>query len=134
MHQLVRDQRPTGLLAFGKEDAVGWIALAPREDFFRIENARTLKRIDDKPVWAITCFFIRKGYRKMGLSKILIEGAIEFAKAKGIVALEAYPVIPYSDKVPESFLWVGILSAFKKTGFRIVKQNGKSKTMVRLEF
>jgi GNAT superfamily N-acetyltransferase len=133
MRNIVEEGRPTGLLAFVKKEAVGWIAVAPREDYVKIENSRSLKRIDNKPVWSITCFFIRKEYRRKGFSVALIKGVIVYAVKKKIKILEAYPVIPYADKVSAPFLWTGILSAFLKNGFRIVQQNGRSKAMVRLD-
>ena len=58
MKKIVAENKPTGLIATHDGEPVGWIALAPREDFCKIENARTLKRIDDKPVWSIPCFFV----------------------------------------------------------------------------
>ena len=133
MRQLVQQQKPVGLIAYLNNEAAGWIALAPREDYLRIENSRTFKRIDDKPVWSITCFFVKKEYRNMGLSKALIKGAVDYAKKKNIKTLEAYPAIPYSEKVPPPFLWTGVLSAFTANGFDIVKQSGKSRAMVRIE-
>jgi len=132
MHDLVKAAKPTGLIGTYKNEAVGWIAFAPREDYKRIENSRAFKRPDDKPVWSITCFFIRKEFRKMRLSESMIKAVIDFAKKKKIKILEAYPAIPYSDKVPAPFLWVGILSSFIKNGFEVVQQNGKSRAMVRL--
>jgi len=63
----------------------------------------------------------------------MIKGVIDYAKKKKIKTLEAYPAIPYSDKVPAPFLWVGILSAFTKNGFEVIQQNGKSRAMVRLQ-
>ena len=131
MKDLVGDGRPAGLIATYDGEPVGWVALSPREDFLRIENARTLKRIDDKPVWSIPCFFVRKEYRRMGISKLLIQGAVDFARRKKITTLEAYPVMPYSEKMPDAFLWIGALSAFKKNGFNVVQRNGKSKAIVR---
>jgi GNAT superfamily N-acetyltransferase len=133
MRKIVAHKRPAGLVATIKGEPVGWVALAPREDFFKIENARTLKRIDDKPVWSIPCFFVKKEYRRRGLSKLLIKGAIDYARKKKIRTLEAYPVIPYSEKMPDAFLWIGALSAFTKNGFRVVQRNGKSKAIVRLD-
>ena len=133
MKELVGDGRPAGLIATYEGEPVGWVALSPREDFLRIENARTLKRIDDKPVWSIPCFFVRKEYRRMGISRLLITGAVDFARKKKIGTLEAYPVVPYSEKMPDVFLWIGALSAFKKNGFKIVQRNGKSKAIVRLD-
>lgn len=133
MKQLVKKNKPVGLIAFLSKQPVGWLALAPREDYMKIENSRVFKRIDDKPVWSISCFFIKKEYRHKGLSGQLIKGVVEFAKKKKIKVLEAYPAIPYAEKVPHPFLWVGVLSSFLKNGFTIVKQNSKSRAMVRLE-
>ena len=69
----------------------------------------------------------------MGLSQQLIKGAIDFAKKKMIKTLEAYPAIPYAEKVPPPFLWVGVLSSFIKNGFTIVRQNSKGRAMVRID-
>lgn len=131
--QLVNKGLPQGLIASLDDQPVGWIAMAPREDYMRLENSRVFKRIDGKPVWSITCFFIKKEFRHMGLSQQLIKGAIDFAKKKKIKTLEAYPAIPYAQKVPHPFLWVGVLSSFIKNGFKIVQQHSKSRAMVRID-
>jgi len=133
MKQLVKKDRPQGLIASINNEPVGWIALAPREDYMRLANSRVFKPIDDKPVWSITCFFIKKEFRHKGLSQQLIKGAVDFAKKKKIKTLEAYPAIPYAEKVPHPFLWVGVLSAFIKQGFKIVQQHSKSRAMVRID-
>jgi GNAT superfamily N-acetyltransferase len=133
MKQLVNKGLPQGLIASLNKEPVGWIAMAPREDYMRIENSRSFKRIDDKPVWSITCFFIKKEFRHNGLSRQLIKGALDFAKKEKIKILEAYPAIPYAPKVPHPFLWVGVLSSFIKNGFSIVRQNIKSRALVRIE-
>ena len=133
MKQLVNKGLPQGLIASMNNEPVGWIALAPREDYMKLANTRVFKPIDDKPVWSITCFFIKKGFRRMGLSQQLIKGAVDFAKRKKIKTLEAYPAIPYNEKVPHPFLWVGVLSSFIKNGFKIVRQSSKSRAMVRID-
>ncbi len=69
----------------------------------------------------------------MGLSQLLIKGAVDYAKKNKIKTLEAYPVIPYSNRVPAAFLWFGVLSAFTNNGFEVVQQNSKSRAMVRLD-
>ena len=133
MKQLVNKRMPQGLIAFLDKKPAGWIAFAPREDYKKLENTRIFKRLDDKPVWSITCFFIKKEFRHQGLSGQLIKGAVDFAKRKKIKILEAYPAIPYAENMPHPFLWVGVLSSFIKNGFTIVKQSSKSRAMVRLE-
>jgi GNAT superfamily N-acetyltransferase len=133
MKNIVERGLPTGLIATIENEPVGWIALAPREHYLKIENSRSLKRIDQKPVWSITCFYTEKKCRRKGLSSMMIRGAIDFAKKHKIKVLEAYPAIPYSGKVSAPFLWTGILSAFLGNGFKIVQKYGVSKAMVRLE-
>jgi len=133
MKQLVNKGMPQGLIASMDKQPVGWIAIAPREDYLNLENSRVFKPIDDKLVWSITCFFIKKEFRHQGLSQQLIKGAVDFAKKKKIKTLEAYPAIPYAEKVPHPFLWVGVLSTFIKNGFTIVRQTSKSRAMVRIE-
>ena len=133
MQEIVCKSGHTGLIALYKKDPIGWIAFAPREEYQKIEKSRTLKRIDDKPVWSITCFFIRKEFRRMGVSQMMIKKVIEFARTQHIHTLEAYPAVPYDGKVPPPFLWVGVLSAFLKNGFKIVRQSSKSRAMVRRE-
>jgi len=91
------------------------------------------KRIEYKPVWGISGFFIKKEFRHKGLSGQLIKGAVDFARRKKIKILESYPAIPYNKNVPHPFLWVGVLSSFIKNGFTIVQQHSKSRAMVRLE-
>lgn len=133
MKQLVNKGMPQGLIASWNNEPVGWIAMAPREDYMKIGNSRVFKRIDNKPVWSITCFFIRKEFRHKGLSLQLIKGAIDFARTKKIKVLEAYPAVPYAENVPHPFLWVGVLSSFVKNGFKIVRQQSKSRAMVRFD-
>lgn len=133
MRKLV-EQQFTGLLAYDNDNAVGWCSLSPREQFVRIENSRLLKLVDKKPAWSIPCLFIKKQYRKLGVSVELLKAAIDYAKKNNIKILEAYPVTPYQDKMPDAFAWTGLLSAYEKAGFKIAGQSSKSKFIVRYEF
>ena len=75
MKRIVGNRKPAGLIATLNGKPIGWIALAPREDFIKIENARTLKRIDNKPVWCIPCIFIRKEYPQVWSLKTFYQGS-----------------------------------------------------------
>ncbi len=131
MRKIVWSGKPVGLLAMLKGEAIGWLALAPREDFLKLEKSRVHKRIDDRPVWSIPCFFIGKSFRRRGLSVGLLKGAIKYADSVGIEVLEAYPTIPTQKKWPDSFLWVGLYKSFERAGFEIVDRASKSRPMVR---
>jgi GNAT superfamily N-acetyltransferase len=132
MKELVRNGRPTGIVALSGGEAVAWCALAPREDFVKLEKSRVHKRIDDKPVWSITCFLVAKKYRMQGISGIMIREVIDWAKKKGIIVLEAYPYVTKAGKLPDPFVWTGLLPTFKKAGFEIADNTSKSNPTVRL--
>ena len=131
MKSIVYNHEPAGVLAYVDDKPIGWCAVAPREVYKRLESSRVLKKIDDKPVWAITCLFVAKIFRRKGISVELIEGAIEYAKANKANIVEAYPVVPYSDNVPDVFLWTGIPAAFEAVGFTEILRRSKSKPIMR---
>ena len=131
MKQLVRHNEQIGILAYAGSRPIGWCAVAPREKFIRLENARVLKRIDDEPVWSITCFYLAKDFRRKGLSGEILKGVINYCRKKKVKILEAYPILPYSNDMPAAFAWIGFLSSFEKAGFKIAKRWTKTRPIVR---
>jgi len=131
MKELVWNKKPTGILAFYEGEAVAWCAFAPRKDYLKLSKSRVHKPIDDEPVWSIPCMFIHKDFRKYGVSVALLEGVIAYARANGIKIIEAYPTIPTTEKLPDSFVWVGLYKTFERTGFRIVDRKSVNRPMVR---
>ena len=57
----------------------------------RLDRSRLLEPVDDLPVWSVSCFFIRAGRRRQGLTAALIEAAKAYAGEAGAAWLEAYP-------------------------------------------
>ncbi|MFH0931574.1 MAG: GNAT family N-acetyltransferase, partial [Candidatus Zixiibacteriota bacterium] len=53
-----------GILAYADGKPIGWCSVAPREGFPVLERSRILKRIDEKPVWSVVCFFVAKPFRR----------------------------------------------------------------------
>jgi GNAT superfamily N-acetyltransferase len=124
---IVSEGKTPGIIAYHNDSPVGWCAFAPREDYTRLENSRVLKKIDDLPVLSVTCFFIRKDFRRTGLSIMLLEEVIKYANNKNFDFVEGYPVSPYSDKMPAPFAWTGLPSSFIKAGFKVAAERGKRK-------
>lgn len=131
MKNLVEENNIIGVLAYIDGKPIGWCAAAPREVYVRLEKSRVLKRVDDEPVWSVSCLFIEKAYRRKDISKELIKGAVNYCRINGGEILEAYPVIPYDDKTPDVFLWTGIPASFRKVGFMTVEQRSKSRPIMR---
>jgi len=131
MKELVWDNKPAGILGFYDGIPIAWCAFAPREDFKKLEKSRVHKRIDDKMVWSIPCFFIDKNYRRQGVSVALLKGVIKYARKNGIKIIEAYPTIPTQEKLPDSFAWIGLYTSFEHAGFEIADRTSKNRPMVR---
>lgn len=128
--EVVKRGPPPGLLAFDGDVAVGWCQLTPRADLPRLDNARLIKRVDDVPVWSISCFYVRKGYRKQGITSALVAAALQAAKRDGAVALEAYPVDTKMKK-SASTLYTGTASTFERAGFRTIARHAPHRPMMR---
>ncbi|MHB1686937.1 MAG: GNAT family N-acetyltransferase [Ignavibacteriaceae bacterium] len=131
MKKLVSLKEPLGILAYYEKEPIGWCSVSPREKFVRLEKSRVLKRIDDEPVWSISCFFIDKKYRRKGLSTELLKAVVKYCKSQGAEIVEAYPTVPYDDNIPASFAWTGIPSAFEKAGFKEVERRSKTRPVMR---
>jgi len=131
MKHLVDRKEQIGIIAYAGKEPVGWCAVAPREKFIRLENSKVLARIDEEKVWSITCFFIKKGFRRKGLSVELLKAVIEFGKKKRVKVLEGYPTVPYNSNIPAAFAWTGIPSAFVKAGFVEAARRSKSRPIMR---
>lgn len=130
MRALVRKGPPPGLLAYAGDDAVGWCALAPREEYSRLSRSRILAPVDDAPVWSVTCFFVRRDWRRRGVTVALLAAASRFVATHGGRVLEGYPH-DTNEVLPPVFVFHGLLSAFERAGFREVARRSKSRPIVR---
>ena len=70
-------------------EPVGWCAVEPRPAYpglFRVYRVPWAGRAEDKAdasVWAVTCFFVRAGFRRQGVSYALARAAVGFARGAG---------------------------------------------------
>ena len=130
---VVKKGPPPGLLVFDGDIAVGWVQVTPRARLPKLATARFTRAIDDAPVWSVSCFFVRKGYRGKGVSKALIDAAIGFAKKNKAPALEAYPVKTNGEKVSRPNMYTGSASSFEKAGFRTIGAHAAHRPIMRLD-
>ena len=130
IREIVKRGPPPGLLAFDGELAVGWCQLTPRDALGWLNRARHLERIDEVPVWSISCFYVRRSYRNQGVLSALITAAVKAAKRAKAPALEAYPV---DTARPDSTsnVFTGTASAFVRAGFKIVARRTPSRPIMR---
>lgn len=131
MKKIVNSGEVPGILAYYDGKPIAWCSAAPRETFIRLENSKILSRIDDRPVWSVSCIFIIKEFRRKGISKELLKAVIEFCKSKGAKIVEAYPQEPYGPNIPAAFAWTGIPSSFEKAGFEVAGRRSKMRPIMR---
>ncbi len=67
----------------------------------------------------------------MGVSVAMLKGLINYARTQGIQIIEAYPTIPTTPTIPDSFAWIGLYKSFERAGFKIVDNTSKNRPMVR---
>ena len=128
--EIVKQGPPPGLLAFDGELAVGWCQLTPRANLPSLEKRNFFERVDDLPVWSISCFYIRRGYRRQGVMSALIEEAVRVARDAGAPALEAYPVDTFQP-MSTTNIFTGTAASFARAGFKLVATRKPSRPIMR---
>jgi GNAT superfamily N-acetyltransferase len=129
---LVERGPPPGVLAYAGRLAVGWCAVGPRGEQPEIERSRISAPIDARPAFAITCFYMRPRWRRKGLMRPLVEGAVALARARGGALIEAYPDDPGPGKGPTG-RFRGLAPAFRAAGFVEVARRSPIRPILRLE-
>jgi GNAT superfamily N-acetyltransferase len=130
LRTLVKRGPPPGLLAFDGDVAVGWCQLTPRAALPWLDRARLLQRVDDAPVWSLSCFYVRRGYRRRGVTSALIAAALKIAKQAKAPALEAYPVDTHAPKSTSNH-YTGTASTFARAGFKTVARRAPHRPIMR---
>ncbi|MCI0430668.1 MAG: GNAT family N-acetyltransferase [Rhodospirillales bacterium] len=128
--KVVRRGAPPGLLAFDGEVAVGWCQVTPRAALPWLERARVSRRVDELPVWSLSCFYVRRGYRRRGVTVALIAAVVKAAKRAKAPALEAYPVDTGAPNCTSN-LYTGTASTFARAGFKIVARRAPARPIMR---
>ena len=88
MQKLTVDNKIGGLLAYQAQECIGWIAVDPMTMLVGHDCQSTGKDQE----WSIHCLFIKEGFRGQGVSRQLINNAIEFAKSNGAKLISAFPI------------------------------------------
>jgi GNAT superfamily N-acetyltransferase len=128
--RLAKRGPPPGLLAFDGDRAVGWCQLTPRAALPWLDRGPRFPPVDDRPVWSLSCFYVRRGYRRRGVTAALIAAALTAAKRAKAPALEAYPV-DIGALGSTSNLYTGIASTFARAGFKVVARRAPHRPIMR---
>ncbi|WP_029145195.1 GNAT family N-acetyltransferase [Microbacterium luticocti] len=125
------------LIAYVDGEAAGWVRVGPRTAQSKLARTRNFAASphpwDDPDVWAVTCFVVRREFRRRGLNARLLDAAIAHARANGARVLEAYPIDTSIGTTPTNNLYIGVLSVFLAAGFREVARPKPKLAIVELD-
>ena len=129
------DGPTSGLVGYVDGEAAGWVAVEPRENYWRIWNRKQpWMRMDPdlEGVWSVTCFVVRKGFRQSGLTYELAAATVEYGEQVGAHVLEGYPIEP---RPGQKVIWdeasVGLLQTFLEAGFEVTASPTLRRRVVR---
>jgi GNAT superfamily N-acetyltransferase len=126
LKRLVDSGPPPGVLAYDGATPVGWCAIAPKADYPVLLRSRLFGKSPIEDVWSVSCFFIASGYRRKGVSTLLLKAAVKLARAQGAKWVEGYPQ-DISRRLPDPFVWTGLLPTFLAAGFREVERRSRTR-------
>lgn len=128
---LVCEGKARAALVFDGDNAIGWCQYGRPEELPKIYHQRAyVQAVTEQPDWRITCFFVDRDYRRRGVAKIALEGALDAIALEGGGLVESFPADMAGKKTFASFLHNLTLSHFEQLGFKRVQQIGMHKWLV----
>ena len=106
--------------------AQGWCQYGSPEELPNLKHAREYaKDPPPTPNWRITCIFVDKRHRGLGVARAGLEGALSSIAAAGGGLVEAIPEVTAGRVAQGRFLFSGTVELFEEYGFSRVRQVGK---------
>ena len=137
LHEQVATSASPGVIAWLGDEPVGWSAVEPYDAYPVLARSTITKRLAGDPVdrvWSVTCFVVRRDYRRRGVARELLAGAVEHARAGGASAVEGYPVDPgVRPALTPAERYHGTVSLFETAGFVVVRRPSATRAIMRLE-
>jgi GNAT superfamily N-acetyltransferase len=113
-----------GVIALaGGDSVVGWSRLGEPAELGRLYGGRLYKGLpcfdgDRQDVLAVGCLLVDPAERRRGVASALVGGQLDYARALGARAVEAFP--RGAVDVSDGEQWMGPLAIYSAFGFRVV--------------
>ena len=133
LHEQVEAGTP-GVIGWVDGVPAGWAAVEPYSAYQNLRRSPITKRVEGDPddPWAVTCFVVRLEFRGQGLSRALLDGAVEHARSQGAEVVEGYPVDPeVRPSLSNAERFHGTVSLFRDGGFEVVRRPSATRAIMR---
>jgi len=132
--RLVREGHARAALVFDGDDAVAWCQYGSPDELPNIHHRKEYEatRTDELPDYRITCIFVDRDYRRKGVARMALRGAIELIAQAGGGVVEGYPHdLQEGEKMRPQFLYNTTRSLYEQTGFSYDRPKGKKNCVMR---
>jgi len=119
MCSLSRERIAPGVIAYLEDQPVGWCSISPRDQIPKLHASKLIRPVDEVAVWSIICMVVRSGFRRRGVNRQMVLGALDYAKDLGAPGVEAYPVDP-EGRMDLTMAFVGTRKMFEEVGFEVL--------------
>ena len=122
-----------GFLAYAAGEVVGWLNAQPLTKLphcmARMGIAAPRRDVPPQIAAAMVCFVIAPAWRRRGVARALVDGALESFAARGIRVVDAFP-FKAGDSTTATDHYHGPLSLFREAGFEVLAEH-KNMTVMR---
>jgi ribosomal protein S18 acetylase RimI-like enzyme len=131
--KLVEQGAAHAALVMDGNRAVAWAEYGSPEELPNIHHRKHYEKAGDPlPDYRITCIFIDKEYRRRGLTRLALGGALDLIARSGGGVVEGYPQdLAEGRRVGNSFLYNSTRALYEEHGFDYVRAKGKGHTVMR---
>jgi GNAT superfamily N-acetyltransferase len=116
-------------------EPAGWAAIEPYSAYPNLARSPITKRVEGDPAdpWAVTCFVVRVDFRRQGVARSLLAGAVEHARSQGAEVVEGYPVdTEVRPSLSNAERYHGTVGLFRDGGFEVVRRPSATRAIMRL--
>jgi GNAT superfamily N-acetyltransferase len=131
MKRLVDSGRRPGLVAFRDGRPIGWVSVAPRAEYTRLDRSPVTRQVDEQPVWSLVCLYVSHAHRGTGVARLLVRAAVDYARERGAEFIEAYPVDDTTTSVRADAAYHGVVTLLRSEGFEEVARRRPNRPVMR---
>ncbi|SDH51634.1 GNAT family N-acetyltransferase [Agrococcus jejuensis] len=113
-------------------EAVAWAEFGTPAELPNIHHRKQYDAESDAvPDYRVTCIFVDKRFRRQGLARTALDGALGLIAAAGGGVVEGYPHEVGDKRMSNSFVYNGTRTMYEAAGFAFVRPKGLKNTVMR---